>query len=294
MELEPRRGYQQAAEADEVARIRSVYKERDRRGQRGGPIREAYRRLGGGAAGDHSPSSAAAPARAAPASPGCGLWRRWGPVVPAQCSAGRADKLAGVDLIPSRLAAARVACPDVDLRLGDGSSIPFPDDSVDVATAVTVFSSILDQDVRRALFAEMERVVRPGGVLLLYDFVIRKPTNPNVIGMPLRRLAELGRPPDWSIRLSPLLQAVAVAAALHPRLADVAMRVAPRTHRLSYWRKPPLEARCRWPGRVGIDASAPSCGVLLEAVVDEGHARRVAALRAVEAPADPIRSSRCP
>jgi SAM-dependent methyltransferase len=151
-----------------------------------------------------------------------------------------ADRLAGVDLIPNRLAAARLACPDVDLRLGDGSSLPFPDESVDVATAVTVFSSILDQGMRRALFAEMERVLRPGGVLLVYDFVVRKPTNPNVIGMPLRRLAELGRPPDWSIRLSPVLQGVAVGVALHPRLADLAMRLAPRTHRLSYWRKPRL------------------------------------------------------
>jgi ubiquinone/menaquinone biosynthesis C-methylase UbiE len=122
------------------------------------------------------------------------------------------------------------------VRLSAPGAIPFPDDSVDVATAATVFSSILDPEMRMALFAEMERVVRSGGVIVVYDFVIRKPTNPHVIGMPLQRLAELGRPPTGSIRLSPALQAVAVATAVHPRLADLAMRLAPRTHRLSYWR----------------------------------------------------------
>jgi ubiquinone/menaquinone biosynthesis C-methylase UbiE len=122
------------------------------------------------------------------------------------------------------------------VRLSTPGAIPFPDDSVDVATAATVFSSILDPAMRMALFAEMERVVRSGGVIVVYDFVIRKPTNPHVIGMPLHRLAELGRPPTGSIRLSPALQAVAVATAVHPRLADLAMRFAPRTHRLSYWR----------------------------------------------------------
>ena len=86
----------------------------------------------------------------------------------------------------------------------------------------------------------MERVVRPGGLILIYDFVIRKPMNPDVIGMPLRRLAELGRPPDGSMRLSPLLQAVALARAIHPQLADWTMQHAPRTHRLSYWWKPSL------------------------------------------------------
>jgi len=66
--------------------------------------------------------------------------------------------------------------------------------------------------------------------------------------MPLQRLTELGRPPDWSMRLSPVLQAVAVGAAVHPRLADLAMRLAPRTHRLSGWRKPALEGSADWPG----------------------------------------------
>jgi SAM-dependent methyltransferase len=226
-----------SSEADELARIRSVYRDRDRRGWRSGPFQEAYHRLRMERIATTRLVLTRFLSEQHPRllDVGCGSG---GDLAYLRGTGWPADRLAGVDLIPSRLAAARLACPDVELRLGDGSSVPFPDNSVDVATAVTVFSSILDLRVRRALFAEMERVVRPGGVVILYDFVIRKPTNPNVIGMPLQRLTELGRPPDWTIRLSPLLQAVAVGAAVHPRLADLAMRVAPRTHRLSGWREP--------------------------------------------------------
>ena len=128
MELESHRGDRRAAEADEVARIRSVYEERDRRGQRGGPIREAYRRLGA----ERRATTRRVLLRLLPEQHprlldvGCG---GGGDLSYLRDAGWPADKLAGVDLIPSRLAAARLACPDVDLRLGDGSSLPFPDGS---------------------------------------------------------------------------------------------------------------------------------------------------------------------
>ena len=148
----------------------------------------------------------------------------------------RSERLAGVDLSAERVQRAREALPGVDIRLGNGAELPHADDAFDVATAVTVFSSILERSLRRTLFEEMQRVVRPGGLVMVYDFVIRKPTNPNVRGLSRKVLAELGRPPDGSTRLSPLLQLVAAGALIHPGLAELAWRVAPRTHRLSWWR----------------------------------------------------------
>lgn len=229
-----------AEPGDEVERIRAVYAERDRARPRGRAIAEAYRRLnaqrlarmrelvermhlGGASAGE----------RPRLLDVGCGggydlarwLEAGWPP-----------ERLAGTDLVPERLAAARAACPGVRFEESGGDQLPFEDDSFDVATAVTVFSSILDPEMRSRLFAEMERVVRPGGAILVYDFVVRKPTNPNVVGMPMRLLTELGRRPDASFRLSPLLQLVALAALLGRRAADLAMAVAPPTHRLSVWR----------------------------------------------------------
>jgi SAM-dependent methyltransferase len=52
--------------------------------------------------------------------------------------------------------------------------------SVDLASAETVFSSILDADLRRDLAAEMWRIVKPGGWCMVYDFRYDNPRNPNV------------------------------------------------------------------------------------------------------------------
>lgn len=144
-------------------------------------------------------------------------------------------KLAGVDLVADRVGVARATNPGVDIRLGQGGSLPFGDSTFDVATAVTVFSSILDPAIRTAVFGEMARVVRSGGVIVIYDFVVRNPRNHDVIPMPLDVLERLGGPPTGSLRITPLLQAVALGAWVHPRMAGVMMRVAPSTHRLTWW-----------------------------------------------------------
>ena len=146
-----------------------------------------------------------------------------------------AQRLAGVDLVERRIAAAANRCPGVDLRLTFGSELPFAADSFDVATAVTVFSSVLDPTVRRRLFAEMRRVVRPGGSILVYDFVIRNPRNPDVVAMTRRRLLNMGGTPLESTRMTPLIHLVALAILFGRRATDVAMGFAPRTHRLSRW-----------------------------------------------------------
>ena len=148
-----------------------------------------------------------------------------------------AERLAGIDLVEDRILTARARSPGVDLRLGDGRSLPFADDAFDVATAATVFSSILRHESRRALFAEIVRIIRPGGLVVIYDFVIRKPGNKDVVAMTERTLASMaGRRADVSIAVSPFLYAVGPAAALHPALGRAVGRILPQTHRLSVWR----------------------------------------------------------
>lgn len=80
------------------------------------------------------------------------------------------DKLAGVDLIPSRVQrAARTCPPQVKLAVADAQTLPFEDDSFDLVCQFTVFSSILEDQIRRRLVSEMQRVLAPGGHLLWYD-----------------------------------------------------------------------------------------------------------------------------
>jgi len=57
---------------------------------------------------------------------------------------------------------------DADLREGDAQQLPFPDTSFD--TVVCTLSLCNIPDNRRAI-AEMKRVLRPGGRLLLLDHV---------------------------------------------------------------------------------------------------------------------------
>lgn len=217
---------------NEVQRIRKVYAERDRRGVSHSKAaawriisEDRHARMRKLVGEDASRTSRLLDV-------GCGsgwdieMWTRagWSP-----------DRLAGVDVVASRVDAARERCPGVDIRLIDGDHLPFDDDAFDVTTAATVFSSILDQRVRQALFAEMLRVTRQGGLVLVYDFTLRNPRNPHVLAMTRRRLAELGRPPDRTARLTPLVQLVAAGSMIHPRLTALAMRFGPRTHRLSVW-----------------------------------------------------------
>jgi SAM-dependent methyltransferase len=80
--------------------------------------------------------------------------------------------LHGVDLLPERLHRARARLPDVDLRLADAAALPLPDACCDLALQFTAFTSILNLATRHAAANEIVRVLRPGGVLIWYDFWI--------------------------------------------------------------------------------------------------------------------------
>lgn len=100
-------------------------------------------------------------------------------------------RLAGIDLIPERISEARRRIPQADLRLGDAHRLPWPDESFDVVTQFTVFTSILDPLVKQEIAQEMLRVLKPGGAILWFDFRIGNPTNPNVRGISAREIHTL-------------------------------------------------------------------------------------------------------
>jgi ubiquinone/menaquinone biosynthesis C-methylase UbiE len=81
-------------------------------------------------------------------------------------------RLTGVDFSPAMLQLARRQADrlgrQVDLREGDAQALQLPDASFD--TVVCTFSLCAIPDERRAI-AEMRRVLRPGGRLLLLDHV---------------------------------------------------------------------------------------------------------------------------
>lgn len=78
--------------------------------------------------------------------------------------------LHGVELLDWRLQEAHALTPHLPLVNADARELPYPTGSFDIVAQFTVFSSILDEAVRRAVAAEMQRVLRPGGLIIWYDF----------------------------------------------------------------------------------------------------------------------------
>ncbi|GLY02596.1 class I SAM-dependent methyltransferase [Actinoplanes sp. NBRC 101535] len=81
-------------------------------------------------------------------------------------------RLSGADLSPDMVALARRAWPSTalrpaDLRVADVGDLPWPDGTFDVVTSTLSAHEWPDQ--RRAA-AELVRVLRPGGLLLVWDF----------------------------------------------------------------------------------------------------------------------------
>lgn len=88
-----------------------------------------------------------------------------GPGVGLQETARHASRAIGVDPSPEMLALSHRRCGDtVELRRGTADSTGEPDESVDVVLSV---NNVQLWDDRAAGFAELFRVLRPGGRLLL-------------------------------------------------------------------------------------------------------------------------------
>src|SRR5919197_544033 len=79
------------------------------------------------------------------------------------------DRLAGIDLVPDRVAAARARLQGAEIREGDAASLPWEDGSFDVVVQSMMLSSVLDPAVRTAATREMARVVASEGVGVSYD-----------------------------------------------------------------------------------------------------------------------------
>jgi SAM-dependent methyltransferase len=118
--------------------------------------------------------------------------------------------LHGIDLLPDRVESARAKLPAGHIDLGDARALPYGDAAFDLTLGFTIISFALDPAIRRAMAAEMLRVTRPGGLVLLYDFWTN-PTNRNVRGLrraEARRLFEGKRIDFRSTTLVPPLTRV--------------------------------------------------------------------------------------
>jgi glycosyltransferase involved in cell wall biosynthesis/ubiquinone/menaquinone biosynthesis C-methylase UbiE len=126
------------------------------------------------------------------------------------------ESLFGVDLLEDRIANAKRKVPSATLLAASSHDLPFPDDYFSVALASTLFSSVLDDKLARAVASEILRVVRPGGTIICYDVRLPNLTNPNTRAITRRSLRRLF--PQATIR-----------AQAHTLLPPLARRLGPFT-----------------------------------------------------------------
>jgi ubiquinone/menaquinone biosynthesis C-methylase UbiE len=150
------------------------------------------------------------------------------------------SKLVGVDLLADRIALARQQHPDIAFHCVNAERLGFVSGRFHLILTFTVFSSILDLTMRHNIATELNRVLRPGGSLIWYDFRLNNPRNPHVRGLKKQQIEELFP------RLTPTLQSITLLPMLARRLGRFTPNLDPllahipwlRTHYLGLLQKP--------------------------------------------------------
>lgn len=135
--------------------------------------------------------------------------RRWvnygidlGRVVDIGCGAGRLTKymaadfshVVGVDVSGDMLEVARSHIPEsnVELRLGDGVTLPVETATVDGAFSAHVFQHFDSLALARANFSEVARILKPGGTMMVHLPVVLPPSGLPGILLALAAKRKLG------------------------------------------------------------------------------------------------------
>lgn len=124
--------------------------------------------------------------------------------------------LTGTELLPDRLETAKRVSPEtMTWHLGGLETLP-AEETFDLVSACTVFTSVLDASVQDSLAAQMWDRTAPGGWVLVFDFRFNNPNNKNV-----RRIDQKDARRWWPQRRNEFFQTMILAPPLSRRIAPI-------------------------------------------------------------------------
>lgn len=100
---------------------------------------------------------------------GCGYGRTLGELTQAGY-----QNVVGVDFSKAMLGRCREELPRASLIRNDGRTLPFEGASLDAVLLFAALTCIPHPEAQRALMAELERVLRPGGILYISDLLLNE------------------------------------------------------------------------------------------------------------------------
>jgi ubiquinone/menaquinone biosynthesis C-methylase UbiE len=144
-------------------------------------------------------------------------------------------RLYGADLLPSRLEHAKRNVPGANYVHADARELPFEDGRFALILLFTVLGDLPAGPDPDRVVAECDRVLAPGGMLMIYDPRFPNPFNRSTRSIHRRDIAL----PVSSRTITLLPQIARRLGARAPRLYPVLARIVPlRSHRLWWYRKP--------------------------------------------------------
>lgn len=152
----------------------------------------------------------------------------------------RPENMVANELFEERAREARHRLPSATkVIVGDASELDLGEGAFDVVMQSTVFTSILDDAFQQKVANRMWDMVKPGGGILWYDYIYNNPKNPDVRGVPIKRIRQLfpeGEMKVWRLTLAPPIGRLVTR--ISPRLYSV-FNALPflRTHVLCWIRK---------------------------------------------------------
>lgn len=94
------------------------------------------------------------------------------------------------ELLPQRVQILRKNFPGITITEGDARNLPYQN-KFDIVFQSLVFTSILDKKFKKELAVKMWDMLKPGGIILWYDFKYNNPANPDVKGIGRNEIREL-------------------------------------------------------------------------------------------------------